>query len=46
MDSAEDNFVEKKAKGDQEPWRRCCRTASTWESDALTAKDTATPGTG
>ena len=23
----------------------CCRTAPTWESDALTAKDTAAPGT-
>ena len=32
MDSAEDNFLEKKAKGDQEPLTHCCRTAPSWES--------------
>ena len=46
LDSAEDNFLEKKARGDQDPWMRCCRTAPMWESDASTAKDTAAPGTG
>ena len=46
MDSAEDNFFEKKARGDQDPWKRCCRTAPTWETDTSTAKDTAAPGTG
>ena len=46
MDSAEDNFLEKKARGDQDPRMSCCRTAPTWESDASTAKDTAAPGTG
>ena len=42
----EDNFLEKKARGDQDPWRCCCRTAPTWESDVSTAKDTAALGTG
>ena len=46
MDSADDNFLEKKVRGDQDPWLRCCRTAPTWESGASTAKDTAAPGTG
>ena len=46
MDSAEDNFSEKKARGDQDPWMHCCRTALMWESDASTAKDTAAPETG
>ena len=46
MDSAEDNFLVKKARGDQDPWMRCCRTVPTWESDVSTAKDTAAPGTG
>ena len=46
MDSTEDNFLEKKARGDQDPWMPCCRTAPTWESDVSTAKDTAAPGTG
>ena len=43
---AEDNFLEKKVRGDQDPWMHCCRTAPTWESDLSTAKDTAAPGTG
>ena len=46
MDLAEDNFLEKKVKGDQEPQRRCSRTAPRWESEASTAKDTAAPITG
>ena len=46
MDSVEDNFLEKKARGDQDPWMRCCRTAPIWESDVSTAKGTAAPGTG
>ena len=46
LDSAEDNFLEKKARGDQDPWMRCCSTAPMWESDTSTAKDTAVPGTG
>ena len=29
LDLAEDNFLVKKAKGDQDPWRCCCRTAPT-----------------
>ena len=44
--SVEDNFLERTVRGDQDPWRGCCRTAPTWESDASTAKDTAAPGTG
>ena len=46
MDLAEDNFLEKKARGDQDPWMCCCSTAPTWESDVSTAKDTVSPGTG
>ena len=46
MDLAEDNFLEKKARGDQDPWMHCCRTAPRWESNASTAKDTAAPVTG
>ena len=46
MDSAEDNFLERKARGDQETWMRCCKTAPTWESNTFTSKDTAAPGTG
>ena len=46
MDFAEDNFLEKKAWGDQDPWMPCCRTAPMWELDMSTAKDTAAPGTG
>ena len=46
LDSAEDDFLEKKAKGDQKPQRCSCRTATTWELDASTAKDKAAPGTG
>ena len=38
--------MEKKARGDQDPWMRCCRTAPTWESDLSTAKDRASPETG
>ena len=43
---AEDNFLEKKARRDQDPWMCCCRTAPTWESDASTAMDTAALGIG
>ena len=46
MDSAEDNFLEKKARGDQDPLMRYCRTAPTCKSDVFAAKDTAAPGTG
>ena len=46
MDLGEDNLLEKKARGDQDPRMHCCRTASTLESDTSTAKDTAAPGTG
>ena len=46
MDSAEDNFLEKKGRGAQNQWRHCCRTAYMWESDTSTAKDTVTLGTG
>ena len=43
MDLVEDNFLEKKAKGDPESRRCYFRTAPTWESEASTAKDTAAP---
>ena len=46
LDSAEDNFLEKKARGDQNTWMCCCSTAPTWDLDTSTAKDTAAPGTG
>ena len=46
MDLAEDNFLEKKARGDQDTWMHCCSTAPAWESDVSTAKDTVAPGTG
>ena len=40
----EDNFLEKKAKGDQDPWMHCCRTGcvSTGTTDKRSlAADTA-----
>ena len=40
------SFFEKKANRDQEPQINYWRTALTWESEALTARDTEGVGSG
>ena len=35
--SVSESFLEKKARGTQEPSRSCCRTEPTWESEASIA---------
>jgi hypothetical protein len=47
LTSAEESFLLKNARGDQEPeLDSCCKTPPTCESEASTAKDIVAPGEG